>query len=303
MYLSADDGTTFPKDADIISLANQEMDSMLVPWLLKAREGHLLVPGTISLVSNQNVYTMPSRAAATQLEFVTLVDSSGAPVYPGLVEADLEVAVQYPYTQALYGQPTRYYFQGNSLVLVPTPSGAGLSLQLYYPQRPNQIVPSTSVAKVTATAQVGGNFTVAFDQLPTTATFTGTSSYEVVHANPGFEIVPLGTATNLSSTTLTFPGTLPANINVGDSICLIDTANYPTNVPADVWTGMFAIWVALKIAEIRRDQPGMAALKEAFASSEKTSREYMGRRDKLGHRKVSNASNRVWGRRPLYFVK
>lgn len=297
-----DDGITFPKDSDVIALANQEMMGFLVPWVLEAREGHFITTATIPLIAQQASYSLPSRCAGSDISAVYLVDANGSTVFPGLVESDLEVAAQYPANGAVFGQPTRYYFRGNQMVLVPSPSDATLSLQVYYPQRPNQLVPTASVGVITAAAQVGGTYGLTFSGAPTG--FIASASYEVVHANPGFEIVVLGVPTGVTTTTATFTGTLPVSILVGDSLCLQDTANYPTNVPADIYLGLFADWISLRFAEIRGDSGQLERASTVFKRSEKLCRmAYLGKRDRLGHRKVSAASNRSYGRRPLYWVK
>lgn len=300
---STDDGTSFPRDSDIVSIANNEMVTMLTPWLLNAREGWLLQPLSIQLQSGVNEYTLPQRAAAAQVANILLTDSSGNPIFPGVVEADLEVATQYPYTLNYYGQPTRYFFRGNTLHFIPTPTDSTLFISGYYPQRPNQLVMSTAIGVITSAVQTNGTtYTITCSGgLP--ANFTTGSSFEVVHANPGFEIVSMTTTGTVSGNAVAFTGTLPTGINVGDSLCLIDTANYPTNVPADVYLGLFAQWIAYKIAEARRDKDGMAAMLKGFELAEKTAKEYMGRRDKLGHRKISSSQTRQMGRPPLFFVK
>ena len=222
------------------------------------------------------------------------------------------MATQYPYNLSLYGQPTRYFMRGNTLHFIPTPMDATLSIGLYYPQRPNQLVASTAVGVITSAVQTtGSTFTVTCSGGTPPSGFTTTAGYEVVHANPGFELVSISsTVASVNSSTpdgshftVVFNGTLPSGISAGDSLCLYDTANYPTNVPADVYLGMFAQWIAYKVAEFRRDKDGMTAMLAGYNLAEKDAREFMGRRDKLGHRKVSSSQTRTQGRPPLFFVK
>ena len=82
MLPATDDGTSFPRDSDIVNLANVEMVTKLVPWLLKAREGWLLQYTSIPLVANQAEYTLPSRAVGAEFANIILVDANGSPVFP-----------------------------------------------------------------------------------------------------------------------------------------------------------------------------------------------------------------------------
>lgn len=300
MLKPSDDGTSFPRDSDLITLANQEVVSFLVPWIMEARQGHFIQSTDIPLAAGQSAYPIPSRATAEDISLVQLVDSNGVPIYwPGIQHQDMEIAVQFPQMSITYGQPAQYWFQANNIMVSPTPSGQAMSLRVYFPQRPNQLVASASVGVVTSFSTNAGTVTCS-GGLP--ATFTGSSLvYECVHAQPGFEAVALGVG-SVSGNVVSFTAPLPSGVNVRDSLCLQDTANFLTFVPPDM-LGLFAQWLAVRIVEFQGKADQLERLENGFKAMARTVKDFLGKRDALGHHKVSVASSRFYTRRPMFWVK
>lgn len=300
---SADDGVTFPLDADILAIANEEVVSFLVPWIIGARQGHFIQSIDIPLQANQSAYPIPSRATAEDITMVQLIDGNGLPIYwPGIQHQDMEIAVQFPQLAITYGQPAQYWFQANNIMVSPTPIGASaaVSLRIFYPQRPNQLVKSNAVGLITSFNSGAGTITCSGGLPPS---FTGSSLiYEVVHGQPGFETVALPGSGSVSGNVVTFTGTFPSGVNVGDSLCLQDTANYLTYVPTDMF-GLFAQWLAMRIAEFKGDSEQIERLSNGFKAMEKMVSKFLGKRDALGHHKVSVASARFFSRRPMFWVR
>lgn len=301
--IPTDDGVTYPTDTNIIDIANEEVVSFLVPWIMEAREGHFLQYVDLPLVGGQQLYPLPVRATASDISVVQLVDSSGQPLFwPGLQQEDMEIAIQFPGQAMNYGTPTRYYFLNNNIALVPAPQGnPNMSLRIYFPQRPSQLIPSTSCVTIATAGQVGNAFNITYSALPTTETFTAGVQYECVHAQPGFEVVALGAPTSVSSTSMSFPGTLPSGVNVGDSLCLQDTANYLTYVPADM-LGIFAQWLAVCLLSDKDSPEQLEKATGKLETMTKRMKSFLGKRDQLSHRKISaQSSGRM--RRPLFWVR
>jgi hypothetical protein len=290
MLPATDDGTSFPRDSDIIALWNEEMSAFGVPLVLKARQGHFLTYTDTALVANQAGYTVPSRAVGDVVSTLQLVDSSGS-LQGNLIQADPEIATAWPYGTANTGQPTQYFFRGNQIVLVPTPSSTGLYLRVNYPQRPNQLVPTTSVLPITSfpAGAAAGHYRLGFTATAPT-TFTTSVTYEAVSVNPGFEVTTLGTISAITGAYMDFVGTQPANIAVGDSICLTDTANVPTNIPADLLP-LFCQWVAIKYIELKGDSAQLERAENTFDMSMKRALEFLGKRDQLAHHKISKRNS------------
>lgn len=304
-FVGPTDTGQFPTDADIIALANELMVEYLVPRILQARESHFIVSLDVPLVAGQSAYAIPSRATADDISVVQLVDGNGNPLsWPGITGVELEVGIQNPQSNTpIYPQPGRYYFQGNYLVLtwVPSSGDTSNSLRFRFPQRPNQLVKKASCAAITSMALVGGFLQLGFAAAP--AAFTGTSKYEGVTANPGFQVTPLGTATALTGTTATTTATaVPTTLAVGDWLCLEDTAPVMSNVPADLFP-LFAQRIAVKVNEIKRDKDGLGASQAGLQEAEGLAATFLGKRDMLSHRKVSAAAARLWLFRPPFWVK
>lgn len=303
MFSPTDDGTSFPRDSDIIATANEEMSAFLVPWIMKAREGHFINSTDIALVQGQSNYSIPPRAAGDDVSIIQIVDSGGNVVsYLGPTQQDLEVAVQYPFASQT-GFPREYAFRGNNIVLYPAPSNGGQFLRVYYPLRPNQMVPSTQAIVVTSFpgGAPAGSYRLGYPAVTLPAGFTVGNGYEFVHSQPGFEVAGLGTNTSISTTVAEFVGIPPPGFGIGDYLCIEDTAPVMTGVPADMLP-LFAQWLAYKLSEYRRDEPAMKATRAGFEAAEKMALKFLGKRDQLGHRKISSSRN-AGMRRPPFFSK
>lgn len=303
MFSPTDDGTSFPRDSDIIATANEEMAAFLVPWIMRAREGHFINFTDIPLVQGQANYSIPPRAMGDDVSVVQIVDTGGNVLsYLGPTQQDLEVAVQYPFASQT-GFPREYAFRGNNIVLYPAPNNVAQFLRVYYPLRPNQLVPSAQAIVVTnfAGGAPAGSFRLGYPAVTLPSGFSTSGTFEIVHSQPGFEVAGLGPFTSITSTYAEFVGSPPTGFGVGDYFCITDTAPVMTGVPADMLP-LFAQWLAYKLSEYRRDEPAMKATKMGFDVAEKLAMKFLGKRDQLGHRKITSSRN-TGMRRPPFFSK
>lgn len=299
------DNGTFPTDSDIIGIANTELGAYLVPYILKVHEGHFIQSQDVPLVNGQSSYVMPSRAAGSNATFIQLLDSGGNPlIWPTLQQEDMEVILSNPTGWSMLGQRGWYFFEGNSVVLNASSFSTSASfIRFYFPQRVSQLVPTTSIAVITAVAQVGGTFTITTAAQPSTATFSTSTALEVVNATPSFAVTPVGTPSNIGGNVFTFAGTLPTTFAVGDSLCLQDQANFITWVPLEISLGLLDKWVAENIVAINGDSDQAGRIHNLVENAEKSCRIYLGKREQLGHRKVSAANSRIYGRKPPFVAK
>ncbi len=149
--------TTF-LNSDLIQIANDEMQLKLVSDIQTIREDFFLASSDQSMVGAQSKYYMPSRAIGNALRSVCFVDSQGNESAP-LNRVGVDRAYLYGNGNS---QPAAFYVQSDQIVLLPKPTSTSGTIRQYFYQRPNQLVATSSCAKITLVTDFG-NGTVAFD--------------------------------------------------------------------------------------------------------------------------------------------
>jgi hypothetical protein len=144
---SAGDGAM--TDADILTLADEEIALRLVPLVRRSRGDYFVSTHDVDIVSGTGSYRVPSRAQTSGLRELTIVDSSGRewPV-PQMHLEDAGPA-------QIYGggwDAVRFYMRGPDVVLVPTPTYPDCTLRMYYHRSHSELVPNAD----TGTVQWGG---------------------------------------------------------------------------------------------------------------------------------------------------
>lgn len=179
-------------DADLLRLANEELQLGLIADILAVREEYFVRDFNHTIDTAVASYRLPKRAIGGKLRSVRLVDSNGVESDP-LPRVEPERAGSYGNT----GQTTGYYLKGNNVVLVPSANTTCPTLRLSYFIRPSEIV-ATGPQGVTIV--VGGVFTV-----PATTGFSTSTACDLVagtvpHEHLAVDIYP----TAVGVTTITF---------------------------------------------------------------------------------------------------
>lgn len=145
-------------DSSLILLSNEELQISLLPDLISLREDLFLSSKTTPIVAGVSHYTVPERAAGNALKAVTYVDQSGwkRALPRGKVEDFTDSATR-------TGDPRCFMLQGDEVVLIPTPGNSVGGLELWYYSRPNQLVETGNVSKITDVTSVGGTTTFTVD--------------------------------------------------------------------------------------------------------------------------------------------
>lgn len=304
MWPSSDDGSSFPRDQDILNVCNEEVSGYLAPFINLARQGQFISHVDQAVTANINAYPVPPRALGADISTVQLIDGSGNPLYPPLVQTDLETATKWPWNNSTFGQPLRFYFEGDNIVLVPCPLASGQTLRIYYPERPSQLVFSTQVVTITSITQ--GAPSVGYYELGFTATapssFTVTNLYETVSQNPSWTRTALGLPNTVTANYVSFAGTAPTSIVAGDTLTIQDTANVLTGISADLF-GLVAQWVVVRLKEGGEDDEAYKRALAVYDREEKRLAALLGKRVQLARRKIAAAQNRPWGRMPPFYAR
>ena len=125
-------------DADILTLANEEIALRLVPLVRRSRGDYFVTTHDVDIVSGTGAYRVPTRAQTSGLRELTIVDSSGRE-WP-VPQMHLEDAGPAQTVGGGYGS-VRFYMEGPSVVLVPTPTYSDCTLRMYYHRSHPTLVP------------------------------------------------------------------------------------------------------------------------------------------------------------------
>lgn len=147
-------------DADILTLANEEISLRLVPLVRRSRGDYFVTTHDVDIVNGTGAYRVPTRAQTSGLRELTIVDSSGRewPV-PQMHLEDAGPA-------QIYGggwDAARFYMRGPDVVLVPTPTYSDCTLRMYYHRSHPTLVPNAESGTVAALSGELAVLRVPFD--------------------------------------------------------------------------------------------------------------------------------------------
>ena len=252
-------------DADLLTIANEELSLRLVSDILGVREDFFLTNETVAIVANEDHYAIPTRAIGSALKAVFYVDAGGNKTIIPRIEVDRSQT-----TSDSSGEPQKYYLEGDEIVLLPTPSLSSGSLLFSYFQRPNELVETASCAKITGSSELSGTVTFTVDTDLTTTLLVG-DTVDFLNGSPPFLLWAKDVAvTAVTATTIDVAladvddvqgAVLPLT---GDYICLSGTANIPM-VPVEfhaVLAQMTACRVLLALGHAEKMQMAKAELEQ-----------------------------------------
>lgn len=240
-------------DANLLLDADQQLDETLVPLILGARSDYYATTADQAITASQAAYPIPSRAVASVVRQVHVVNSAGE-----LREIEfLPLGDRHLFPTS--GEPRAYTVLDDEVILLPTPSTTTGTLRITYEYQPGLLVASTAVALVTAidtgTGDVtGANVPAAWTTSDTFDFVKGTSPYKLLAAGLTASSVTTGASGDITFTV----GDLPSRLAVGDYVCLTGEAPMPM-IPADLH-GTLAMAVAAEVLDQMGD-PMAAAMR------------------------------------------
>jgi hypothetical protein len=208
--------TTFD-DTDFIRFMNEEMSVHIIPKIMTARENYFVESLDRSVVASQSNYEIPTRAVGSKVKDVYFINAQGDSKKLWL--ANLDDIADFSPTQG--GEPEAFYFQGNDVVILPTPLTAEGTIRFYYFMRRNELVATTAAGKITQIVST----VLTLNTVPTT--FTTSEVYDIVKGTPAFQnysIDQVPSAVGASSITFT---SVSSSLAVNDYVCLAGQSVIP----------------------------------------------------------------------------
>lgn len=203
------------EDEDILALGDECMRGYIVPCLVSVRQDYFVYVQDTALVADQAEYQIGYRALGRSLRDLKVVDDSSL-IVRDLQKISLEDA--HLFTTSTGSSPYGFHFQGDKIIVLPTPASSGGLLRQFIELPPNKLVTAGSAAQITAIS--GGDITVS--AVPTT--FSTSTPLDFIAGKQGnatrsFDKTP----TNIAGLILTFAtADVPSTLAVGDYIALAE---------------------------------------------------------------------------------
>lgn len=197
------------QDADLLAMLDYELQTYIVPMMMKVREGFFTRIKEYPIDSAVAAYKFPERAIGSRLGDVQLVIGNYIEQLRLINVGQLDSNVGSPVGARAFT------VQGNNIVLIPIPT-YGI-LRVYYHTRPSKLVKPIDCAQIISIDRSLNQVTVG----STPSTFNLSALYDLVGQNPGFDTSGEDRAiTNLTANVITFSSALPTDLQVGDYVCL-----------------------------------------------------------------------------------
>ncbi len=217
-------------DAELLTMATEELRTYIVPLVLKHREDYWLTFTDLPLTS-ATTYPVPSRAIGGKLSEVSVVDANGT---------ESNVPRVSPYDLA--GARVGFYMDGLGVRMflrdAQPPSILGVSLRLRYYLRPSTLIATTAAATV---ASGTGPWTLSGGY----ATLTTPGTYDCIVGGSPFGVRQASFAGSIAGTALTAATLVTAS--AGDWISMEDTSPV-VQAPVE-FHDLLAQKVAVKVME------------------------------------------------------
>lgn len=263
----ADAGPQFD-DTSLLALADEALDELIVPMLLQCGSVSIFQQTyTTPLVGGQARYQVPVGIGSTLLDVHYLDTNSNIFRIALTDEGDRSFHSQ---LASPIGPQTVYYFDGDSITLMPPPSaGAVGSLVITWPLQPSQL--ALTSAFCVATSGTATSFVTADNPTPK-GIITGKLVDVVASTSPHMTRILAALVTNVVGAgpytiSYTVQSTLANQgfgINVGDVLGLTGTTPYP-QVPKETHP-LLALEAARRAAMSMKDAQLEAAIAADVAS-------------------------------------
>ena len=199
--------------SDILALANEEQQSLVVPMIVALREEFFVFRDTLSITAGDYGFRIPERAIGRTLREIQYRNQTGGTLVYDLPRIAIEDS--YRFTNLGTGTPNGFMIEGDTIRLLPTPSSDG-EVILYTLRKPSDLVLNSRTAVVTA---VGTN-TITLSKVPSNLTIG--SKIDVTDNKPSYPLVQKDlTITNITGLVLTvsgFTGTALSGVDVDDVV-------------------------------------------------------------------------------------
>lgn len=281
-------GTFLP--ADLIGMANDEMQDTLVPLIKSVREEYF-VSKTDYPLNGTGIYPLPERTVAETVRYVWMVDAQGG--VRNVPRLEPERLTQFNYLGTGYAGSAGFYFQDQSIILVPA-AGSGTALRIAYEKRPNDLVGTSACGQINLIGIDGvtGGTSLNFSASVPSG-FTVGAGVDIINPFQPFNIVVENALiATVSSTTIGFALPALTTVTTGMWVCPTGTSCV-VQLPAMAFSLLCQL-TTQKVAEAQTDSEAYALVSQRYAKMEASFLKTISPRAEGENRKFT-------GRRVLFF--
>lgn len=146
--------TTLTDPDDLIAFANEEMQTKLIPALMSVRQDMFRAREIVPLQGGLNHYPIPERAVGSAFKDLWYLPDPATPwVKRPLRKVDAHNEDRFDMSQ---GIPSVFNLEGDEVILIPTPAPNSGAIMFTFYERPNQLIPTASCARITGISSAGG---------------------------------------------------------------------------------------------------------------------------------------------------
>jgi hypothetical protein len=213
------------QDDDILDFANEEMDSLVVPEIMTLRQEYFVTKTVVGLSAGVSEVAIPERAVGRTIRDLKFLPTNNnlpvtLPLLPISDNASMNQTV---------GVPRYHYFQGDKIIINPTPDQDYGDLWLFWEIRPSRLVVQSEVGIISNV----GTHTVTVQRTLNSDITTG-AVVDIIGAKAGYAPIYLdqiisSITTGLGPKVITLSGFSPSNpitgVSVGDHLSLAFTSD------------------------------------------------------------------------------
>ena len=242
--------TTFTTE-DLLDLANQELQSTVLPEILRTREDYYLTDELVSVAGGQELVEMPERAIAGKINDIQMINSTNNRIsLPRITTAEIR------YTSP--ATPEAFYFKGDSIGLNPVPVSAVRLLVSYY-ARPNALVLPEVSYRIKAIVVDSSDETYYEVDRPAT-TLDSDDSIDILSKSGLHQVVHKELTINYIDHDRVYINNAPDNITVGSYIAPAGQSSF-IQCPQELYPWLEEL-VVVKIHESNGDFEAMKLAQE-----------------------------------------
>lgn len=236
-------------DANILMLADEELQTSLVPLIMSVQEEYFVDSKIYTLGSNVTSVEIPERAIGNKVKDITLLDSAG--IERSLAQYSLEDSHDVRGTVSFpYGGSHGFYIEGNKIKLTFS-SNTSNRLKVYFFSRPNSLILSTAAAQISAIDSSARTITVS--SLP--SSFLVGEEVDIVKNKAPYDNAAIDIEISSINGTDVILESWDSDIAVGQYLCLSGEAPV-VQIPTEL-IPVLAQMVVMKITEALGDAKGV----------------------------------------------
>lgn len=271
-------GTTIlgTDDINLLAYADQVLAEEIVPEIVDLYEEYLIVEAEVPLVSTQNQYPIPKRAAGSQIRAIS-VDTGGTRF--GDVEW-VNLTDQNRFSDS--GRGDIAYLQGDYIVLLGEPQG---NMRIQFPLQPGKLILSDNYRTITSVNPL--TRTVALDQ-NILSDWTNATRFDIHNTDHAGQPKMLDAAvTTVGPTQLIFSGEIDGSdfgthaVEVGDFV--METGNAAAPQIPTMLHGLLAYGTAIRIADTQGDADLITMLERRYNGNLRRLKQFLDRRQDQKH--------------------